>query len=243
MKNYKIIVAILVGGLFFWFGGFVFMPKEAILIGIIAFLVILWTNGALPLGVVSLLPIILFPMFDILSTNDISLNYSKSIIFLFIGGFLLAIGVEKTGLHKIIANKILLVFPNTSKGMIFSLISTSGVLSSFLSNTTTTLLLMPLSLFLTDDTNLKARLALAIAYGASVGGIITPIGTPPNLILMGILETNHLETISFVSWITKISPLAFVMFFVVGFILSFGLENKTIKTIEVKNTITKGHLY
>jgi len=143
-------------------------------LALICLLLILWSNSALPLGVVSLLPILLFPMFGLLPTNDVTSHYSNSIIFLFIGGFLLAIGVEKTGLHKAIANKILRVFPNTIAGMIYAITLTAGCLSAFLSNTASCLLLIPLALFLSEDDTLKKRFALAICYGASIGGIITP---------------------------------------------------------------------
>ncbi len=215
-----------------------FNSHESILVGLIAFLVALWTNEGLPLGVVSLLPIILFPAFDILSTNQTSINYSKSIIFLFLGGFLLAIAVEKTGLHKVIAHRMLSIFPSTVRGIIFSLAITAGVLSSFLSNTTTALLLMPLALFLTDDRKIKMRFALAIAYGASVGGIMTPIGTPPNLILMGIMESKGLEPVAFIQWVWLVFPLAFLMFFVVSFVLSLGASDITIERSEAAPVLT-----
>jgi sodium-dependent dicarboxylate transporter 2/3/5 len=200
--------------------------------------VALWTNEGLPLGVVSLLPIILFPSFGVLGTNATTINYSQSIIFLFLGGFMLAISVEKTGLHKIIANKMLQLFPATPRGIIFSLSITSGVLSSFLSNTTTTLLLMPLALFLTQNPQVKMRFALAIAYGASIGGIMTPIGTPPNLILMGILEQHHLPSIPFVQWIFMILPVAAIMFVFVSYILSLGTKGIQINKNEEVHELT-----
>jgi sodium-dependent dicarboxylate transporter 2/3/5 len=228
----KIFVAILAGIVFFFIASLIFTHTQSLLLGAIACLVVLWTNEGLPLGVVSLLPIILFPALDILGTNATSTNYSKSIIFLFLGGFMIAIAVEKTGLHKIIANKMISMFPSTIRGIIFALAVTSGVLSSFLSNTTTTLLLMPLALFLTDNVNIKMRFALAIAYGASVGGIMTPIGTPPNLILMGILEQHAIEPIAFATWFNMVAPLAFVMFFVVSFVLSIGAEDVKITRDE-----------
>ena len=112
---------------------------QASLLGLIALLVTLWTNEGLPLAVVSLLPIILFPAFSILGTKATAANYSHPIIYLFLGGFLLAIAVEKSNLHSWIADKMLSIFPSTPRGMIFSLAITSGVLSSILSNTTTTL--------------------------------------------------------------------------------------------------------
>lgn len=225
----KILIALVIGIVAYMLGSFFLTTKEATLVGLIAFLVTLWSNEGLPLGVVSLLPIVLFPAFDILSTSDTSQNYSKSIIFLFLGGFFLAIAVEKTGLHKKIAHKMLSIFPSTIRGILFSLSITSGILSSFLSNTTTTLLLMPLALFLSENTQLKLRFALAIAYGASVGGIITPIGTPPNLILLGFMEDKGLDAIPFIQWMWMALPLALIMFFVVSFVLSLGAPQLKIK--------------
>jgi len=188
----------------------------------------------LPLGVVSLLPIVLFPALNILSTKATTANYSKTIIFLFLGGFLLAIAVEKIGLHKVIANKLLSIFPKSARGIIFALSITSALLSSLLSNTTTALLLMSIALFLTENKKLKIRLVLAVAYGASIGGIITPIGTPPNLILMGFLDDNGLEKLSFISWMGKTMPLAFVMLIVVSYILSLGVGDLKIDMKDEK---------
>jgi len=221
----KILFAVVLAVLVFVIMALSFNTTQSFLIASIVLLVALWTNEGLPLAVVSLLPIILFPAFGILSTAEVTGNYAKPIIYLFLGGFLLAIAVEKTNLHKWIANKILKVFPNTAKGVIFALIITSGLLSSILSNTTTTLLLLPIALFLSEDNRLKMRFALGIAYGASVGGILTPIGTPPNLILMGIMADHGMEAISFVQWVILVAPLVFVMFIVVGLVLSIGLKD------------------
>ncbi|MCU7800706.1 MAG: DASS family sodium-coupled anion symporter [gamma proteobacterium symbiont of Lucinoma myriamae] len=234
----KIIIALLIGISGFLIAITVFTAKEATLIGLIAFLVTLWTNEGLPLGAVSLLPIVLFPAFDILSTNETSVNYSKSVIFLFLGGFLLAISVEKTGLHKVITHKMLSIFPSTVRGIIFSLAITSGLLSSFLSNTTTTLLLMPLALFLSEDSRIKMRFALAIAYGASIGGIITPIGTPPNLILMGFMDDKGLKIIPFMQWVWMVIPLAILMFVIVSYILSLGVSEVKIDRDKTTNSIS-----
>ena len=80
------------------------------MIAVVVFLIILWCNQALPMGVVSLLPLVLFPSLTIESFNLVAVNYSKPVIFLFLGGFMLALGVEQTGLHKVIARKMLLIF-------------------------------------------------------------------------------------------------------------------------------------
>ena len=206
-----------------------FTLQQSIMVATVVLMVTLWTNEGLPLAVVSLLPIVLFPAAGVLSTKEAAINYANPIIYLFLGGFLIAIAVEKTGLHKIIANKMLGLFPSSVRGIIFALIITSGLLSSVLSNTTTTLLLLPIALFLTDEAKLKMRLALGIAYGASIGGILTPIGTPPNLILMGIMTDLGLEPIPFAQWMYMVAPLVFVMFIAVGFVLSLGLDDHKIE--------------
>lgn len=236
----KILVALIVGLAVFAFSLSLFTMTQSFLLGIIALLVTLWTNEGLPLAVVSLLPIILFPAFGILETKATAINYSNPIIYLFLGGFLLAIAVEKTHLHSWMANKILALFPNTPRGMIFSLVITSGLLSSILSNTTTTLLLIPIAIFITDEIKLKMRFALGIAYGASVGGIITPIGTPPNLILLGIMNDKGMDLIPFFQWTWMVAPLAFMMFLAVGWILSLGtsaspiVQNKKKKPLDTQ---------
>ena len=242
----KIGLGLLIGLGVFALSFTIFNSTQSVLLGIIAFLVTLWTNEGLPLAVVSLLPIILFPSFDILTTKATTANYAHPIIYLFLGGFMLAIAVEKTNLHTFIADKILSLFPNTPRGMIFSLALTSGLLSSILSNTTTTLLLISIALFITSDVKLKMRFALAIAYGASVGGILTPIGTPPNLILLGIMHDKGMEAIPFFQWIWMVAPLAFVMMISVSLLLSLGVKNTPIireKKIHTLNKNQKKVLY
>ncbi|WP_324170755.1 SLC13 family permease [Sulfurimonas sp.] len=233
----KISLAILIGLIAFFLSMILFNTTQASLLGLIAFLVVLWTNEGLPLAVVSLLPIVLFPAFGILSTKATSVNYAHPIIFLFLGGFLLAIAVEKSNLHIFISDKMLSLFPNTPRGIIFSLTITSGLLSSVLSNTTTSLLLMSIALFITTDIKLKLRFALAIAYGASVGGILTPIGTPPNLILLGIMSEKGMEPIAFFQWIWMVAPLVFLMFITVSLLLSVGVKNVSIQRKTIKKTL------
>ena len=221
----KILLALFLGLIAFVAMITFFTLPQSLMVAAIVLMVTLWTNEGLPLAVVSLLPIVLFPAAGVLSTKEAAVNYANPIIYLFLGGFLIAIAVEKTGLHKIIANKMLGLFPSSARGIIFALIITSGLLSSVLSNTTTTLLLLPIALFLTEDVKLKMRLALGIAYGASIGGFLTPIGTPPNLILMGVMEELGMEAIPFIEWMYMVSPLVLIMFLVVGFVMSIGVKD------------------
>ncbi|WP_457596213.1 SLC13 family permease [Hydrogenimonas sp.] len=224
----KIVLALAVGLSVGTAAAFVFTVQQAQLLGIVAFLVVLWTNNGLPLGVVSLLPILLFPLFGITPLSHVTPNYAKSIIFLFIGGFLLAIAMQKSGLHLQISRHLLRVFPHTARGMIYAMAIVSALLSSILSNTTITLMLMPVALFITENPKLKVRILLAIAYGASVGGILTPIGTPPNLLLMGYLEEIGLKAPTFAEWMGMTAPVVGAMLLAMPWILGWGMKNEPV---------------
>lgn len=235
----KIATALVLALLAFGLGSLFLTYQQSALVGALFLLVTLWTNEGLPLAVVSLLPIVLFPGLGILTTKATTVNYAHPIIYLFLGGFLLAIAVEKTGLHTWIADKVLLFFPNTARGIIFSLVITSGLLSSLLSNTTTTLLLISIALYLSDDPGLKSRFALAIAYGASIGGILTPIGTPPNLIFLGVMEEKGMESIPFFQWMWMVAPLSAMMFIAVASVLSIGVGKIKIEGEVAHRAMTK----
>lgn len=232
MKEFKgIIIALLIGLLLTLVSWIFFTATQSMLIGLVALLVTLWTNESLPLGVVSLLPIILFPIFGVLELNEVTPNYSKSIIFLFLGGFMLAIAIEKVKLHLYFSSKLLSFFPNTVLGILYALAITSALLSSILSNTTITLMLMPVALYLSDNIKLKIRFLLATAYGASIGGILTPIGTAPNLILLGFLEDKELPVLAFGEWVYMMLPVVVIMLSIIPWLLSWGLKDESVEGI------------
>jgi sodium-dependent dicarboxylate transporter 2/3/5 len=230
MNNYyRILIALISSIIIFFITQFFYTLTQAAFIGVIALLIILWTNNGLPMGAVSLFPLLFFPMFGILGFNQTAENYANPTIFLFLGGFLIAISTEKIGLHTLLVNRLLKIFPKSNWGIIFSVGLTATLLSSFLSNSTTALLLLPVVFFLTEYTKLKTRLLLATAYGASIGGIITPIGTPPNLILLGFLQANNLPQIPFFQWIVMVFPLSFIMLLFMSIIMTVGLKKDDFK--------------
>jgi len=200
------------------------LPRASIaLIGCLSLLLTLWSNQALPLGLVALLPLILFPGLGILSLKEVAPHYANPVIYLFMGGFLLAMATEKSGLHRRLALALLSRFPSSPRGILYACALSAAIFSSFLSNTTTALLLIPLAALMSNDPRLQTRLVLAIAYGASIGGITTPIGTPPNLILLGFLETASLGEIGFLKWMLMTAPLAILMLLLMCETLLFGL--------------------
>ena len=234
LKDYRLIIyAVIIGLGFYFLGGKVFSEPQARLVGTIAFLVTLWTNNGLHMGVVSLLPIILFPLLGVVEAKDVVSNYSKTTIFLFVGGFLLAIATEKSQLHKRLATKLLSIFPNTPRGVLYSLMLTAGLLSSILSDTTTALLIIPIAAFLTENVDYKFRLLLGVAYASLIGGIITPVGTPPNLILIDFIESNGLKMIPFATWTAMMLPLAMVMMVTAAEILLYGFKQENFELVKV----------
>ena len=202
------------------------VPSHVALVAIIILLVVLWTNEGLPLGVVALLPLILFPSSGVQELKQVAGNYANPVIFLFLGGFMLAIAVQKTGLHQFLAQTLLPKRAQTARSVIFALGLASALLSSLLSNTTTALLLLPVAIYLSEERIFQARFVLAVAYGASIGGILTPIGSPPNLILLGFLESQNLASISFINWMFMTAPLVIVMLALMPWVLAIGLPSQ-----------------
>jgi sodium-dependent dicarboxylate transporter 2/3/5 len=221
----KILIAIALGLVAYFFSLEIFSETQSTLIALLVLLVTLWTNEGFHLGYVSLLPLILFPTFGVLEFSQVVPNYSKTIIFLFMGGFLLAMGLQKSGTHKKIAHLVLGVFPKSFIGVLYALSITSGLMSGVLSNTTVTILLVPIALYLSEKPEIQFRLVLAVAYGATIGGILTPIGTPPNLVFLGFAEEYGLETPSFFEWIFNLLPLMIPMFLLMPLFLLIGVKN------------------
>ncbi len=144
---------------------------------------------------------------------------------------MLAIAMRRQKLHEYFSNRLLGLFPKTPTGVIYALAITSALLSSILSNTTITLLLMPIALFLSENIRLKIRFLLATAYGASIGGILTPIGTAPNLILLGFLEDRGFNSIDFGEWVYMMLPVVAIMLLIVPFIISLGVRDESVGDI------------
>lgn len=197
----------------------------------IAFLMAFWwVTEALPIGLTSLLPILLFPMLGVLDGKAISNSYINYVIFLFIGGFIMALAIEKWNLHKRIALKILSIMGGSPFMVLAGFMFSSAFLSMWMSNTATAMMMLPIafSVILSleeihGEKKIKKYsigLLLSIAYACSIGGIATLVGTPPNLSFLRIYEIifPNAPEISFGQWITFALPITFFMF---GFTLLF----------------------
>lgn len=198
-------------------------PDVTKMAAVAVLMAILWITEAIPLAATSLIPLILFPFLSILSGEEIAGAYINSVIFLFLGGFLIAIAMETWGLHKRIALKIISVFGGTPNSIIIGFMLAAAFLSMWISNTATAVMMLPIALsiimkmeeqFGKEKTkNFSKSLLLAIAYACSIGGISTLIGTPPNLALVRIYKIIYPEApeITFGSWMMLAFPIAVLM--------------------------------
>ena len=200
-------------------------PEAQHLFAIAVLMAIWWMTEALPLAVTSLLPLILYPILGIMKTSAISPNYMNHLIFLFMGGFFIAEAIQKWGLHRRFALITIYWMGKNSQRIILSFMLVAAFMSMWISNTATAIMLMPIGVAVIkqlrpndESAEPKTRsfetvLMLAIAYGCSLGGTATLIGTPPNLVFAGIYRQFFPKQpeIYFSKWIIMILPLSILL--------------------------------
>lgn len=206
----------------------VFPPPAAMsaeawnLVAIAMWMVIWWLSEAIPLPATALLPIILMPLLGIDSIKPVAANYAHPLIFLFLGGFLLAAAMQKAGLHRRIALQIVSKVGTSPAQIILGFMLATAFLSMWISNTATVIMMYAVGLSVigfvshhSDDDktvrNFGVALMLAIAYSASIGGVGTLIGTPPNALLASFLQNTYAIEITFFNWMLLGIPVVLVM--------------------------------
>ena len=188
-----------------------------------------WLTQAVPLSITALLPIILVPILSDIDIKDVTKPYANPIIFLLLGGFIIAQGLEKSTLHKRIALRILLFLGSNKDSILSGFIISTSFLSMWLSNTATCLLMLPIAISILEkikqDDEFKKILFLSIAYSSSIGGMATLIGTAPNAILAGYLTENFNLELSFFNWMLFSLPLVFFLLFSLRTYFKFFIPN------------------
>ncbi|MFT4940635.1 MAG: sodium-dependent dicarboxylate transporter 2/3/5 [Paraglaciecola sp.] len=199
----------------------------AVTAGITLLTAILWVTEALPIPVTSLIPFFAFPMAGVLTHTEAASALGSHVILLLMGGFMLSKSLEKSNVHTRLAVYMLrLTGTGSAKRLVLAFMLTAAVMSMWISNTATTLMLLPIALAVLqtiDNKKLTVAMLLGIAYAASLGGVGTPIGTPPNIIFMSVyLETQGKE-ISFLEWMKTGLPIVFIGIPIIAFWLTRGL--------------------
>lgn len=207
------IVALLAGGLMWFSAGAT--PAACITLAITVWVVVWWMFEPIPIPATSLIPLALLPLFGVLTPKELGAAYGHPLVLLLMGGFLLATALERSGAHRRIALTMVRAFGGTSsKRLVYGFMAASAVLSMWISNTATVLMLLPVAIAVvdgTEDDTLATPLLLGIAYGASIGGMGTPIGTPPNVVFMGVYEETVGQSISFAQWMFWAVPVVLVL--------------------------------
>jgi sodium-dependent dicarboxylate transporter 2/3/5 len=208
--------------------------------GIALLMTIWWISEAVPIYATGLVPLVMFPIFGLYDLKVISSSYAHPLVLLFLGGFIIASAMESSGLHKRIALKILHLAGTSPSKIIAGFMITTALLSMWVSNTASTIMMLPIalsviSIFNTKHNNKKNDFAipllLAIAYSASIGGTATLIGTPTNIMLASILSDTYNYQISFIDWFIIGFPITLVLLPIVWIFL-----NKIIFQVSSKNS-------
>jgi len=206
-------------------------PKVTYTLAVAVLMALWWVSEIVPLAITSLLPVILFPILGIMNGKEVSSTYFNHVILLFLGGFLVALAMQKWNLHKRIALKILLWVGTGPAKILLGFMLATSFLSMWISNTATTMLMIPILISIInqlEEINTKKAvkhfsigLLLSIAYSASIGGIATLVGTPPNLSFVRIFSIYfpNAPEISFATWFFYAFPIVVVMFLVAYFYL------------------------
>ena len=208
-----------------------------------------WITETVPIYVTALLPLIIFPSLHVTSFTETSFNYADPIIFLFLGGFLLAKAVEKSNLHKRFAFNILNLFGTNPKYIVAAFMLVTWLLGAWMSNTATAILMLPIALAvisLLDNVERHSKfvvcLLLSVAYSASIGGVTTLIGTPPNAIFASLANSIAGVDVTFSQWLLLGLPIGGISLFVVWlYMIRFGSKITDINSdvIGDKNVIRK----
>lgn len=199
-------------------------PLIAYTLGVALLMAVLWITEVVPLAVTSLIPVALFPLFGIMDGRAVAATYFNDVIFLFMGGFLVSLAMEKWDLHKRIAYNILCFTGTSPARILLGFMLASFFLSMWISNTATAMMMLPIAMAIIRQLNelmnnkssarFSVGILLGIAYSASVGGMATLVGTPPNLSFMRIFHIYFPDApeISFYKWMLYAIPVAVLMF-------------------------------
>lgn len=193
--------------------------------------VILWVTEAVPPAVAAFVPLIVFPLTGVLKPVAAAAPFADPILFIFIGGFMIAKAIAHWGLHRRLALLTAVASGGGPRALVIGFILAATLISMWISNTSTTLMLVPIAVGAAeamrragyDDPKLGMALVLGVAFAASIGGMATPVGSPTNLIAMKFLDAQN-QSLSFAAWMTHALPIVLVMTVALCGMMILGLQ-------------------
>ncbi|HEX7258523.1 MAG TPA: SLC13 family permease [Nitrososphaeraceae archaeon] len=251
-------IGLIAGPLLFLFVVFIPLPQvnelsfeSKIVLATTAWMGVWWITEAIPIYVTALLPLVLFPSLYITDLGQTSANYADRVVFLFLGGFLLAKAVERSNLHTRFALHILVLFGTDPKYIVAAFILVTGLLSAWLSNTATAMLMLPIASAViaqmhnnkNDQNRFAVCILLSIAYSASIGGMATLIGTPPNAIFASLSRSTLDLDVSFGQWLAIGLPISGISLLVLWvYMTRIGVKITDIQSIVEEKDFVKEKL-
>jgi sodium-dependent dicarboxylate transporter 2/3/5 len=242
-KQYWIffILGIVLAGSEYLFNPLELKPDACKAVAVAVLMIVWWITEALPMPVVALVPLVLLPMLQISTIEEASKSYSNPVIFLFMGGFMIGLAIQKWNLHKRIALQIVKRTGTSGDRIILGFILATAFLSMWLSNTATTMMMFPIALSVIAVMkeqekpgrglfNFSLVLMLVIAYASNIGGMATVIGTPPNVAFIGYIEKKYGYTVEFTDWMMLCIPIVVVLLAALYLVLTKWLFPNHIKS-------------
>ncbi|GAA3728471.1 sodium-dependent dicarboxylate transporter 2/3/5 [Spinactinospora alkalitolerans] len=212
-----------------------------------------WMTEAIPIPATALLPLVLFPLFGVSAIGDVAAPYADDIIFLFMGGFMLALAMQRWNLHRRIALTIVAAVGTSPVMLIAGFMLATGFITMWVSNTATSVMMLPIGLSVLGlvtqlgdgkgDANFSTSLMLGIAYSSSIGSVSTIIGTPPNALMVGYLADNHGIEIGFGQWMLIGVPLAAVFLVLAWVVLTRFVYPPKIKRLPGGRALIREQLH
>ena len=213
-----------------------------VLLGIMAWMLLWWVTETVHLGVTALLPLLLFPVVGLSTAEELAAYYAHPLVYLFFGGFVMALALEKTSLHYRIALWILKRTGTKDKGLIAGFMLATGFMSMWISNTATTIMMLPIATSVLGVLNeekqskLSRPVLLSVAWAANIGGMATIIGTPPNMIFAAFMSEHMNRPIGFMEWLPVGLTASIVLGITAFWIITRGLSKGVLADAEKKDT-------
>jgi solute carrier family 13 (sodium-dependent dicarboxylate transporter), member 2/3/5 len=233
-------------------------PGAYKVLAVALWMIIWWISEAAPIPITALLPLIVFPVLGVMKMSEAAAPYANPIIFLFMGGFMIAIGLEKHRLHERIALNLIRITGTSGNGIILGFLIATGFISMWISNTATAMMMLPIAISVITllrtekknnpeeetpgERNFGIGLMLVIGYAANIGGVGTLIGSPPNVVFAGLLDQFYDQKMQFGKWMLIGLPISIILLTACHLVITRLIFPNNLKKIHGADALIKSKL-
>ncbi len=233
-------------------------PGANKVLAVALWMIVWWISEAAPIPITALLPLIVFPVLGVMKMSEAAAPYANPIIFLFMGGFMIAIGLEKHRLHERIALNLIRITGTSGNGIILGFLIATGFISMWISNTATAMMMLPIAISVINllrtekknnpeeetvgERNFGIGLMLVIGYAANIGGVGTLIGSPPNVVFAGLLDQFYDQKMQFGKWMLIGLPISIMLLTACHLVITRFVFPNNLKKIHGADSLIKSKL-